>query len=295
MSKSILARQPDGTVQLTITIPADEVKKAYDQALGEVTQNTQVSGFRKGKAPVKLVEEQTDKTKIYEQVLQKMVPQAYLAALEEHQVKPVLPPKVELLKAKEGEDWEIRASTCERPAVTLGDYKEEIRKTLAPAKLWTPGTQKAHPPVGEAGNKTDDTETEEEKSQKVIEVLSQTTKVDLPAIMVEDEVNHALANLLNQTNKLGLTIDQYLASIGKSAEQLRAEYRQKVENDLKLQLILDEIAKKENLEVKDEEIDSLINAAGDEKIKQDLNSPAQRAYLRGILLRRKGLDFLTKL
>lgn len=286
MAKSILARQPDGTVQLTITIPKNEVKKAYDEALAEIIKTVEIPGFRKGKAPKKLAEEKADKTKVYEQVLQKIVPQAYIEAIKENKLSPITTPKVELLKAKEGEDWEFRATTCETPEINLGNYKDEARKALAPTKIWTPGTQKAQ-------KETENTK--DEKTQKVIQALLQIIKFNLPEMLIEDEVNRTLANLINQTEKLGLTIDQYLTSIGKSAEQIRQEYREKVSADLKLQFILNEIAETEKLNVSDKEIEELVGTTGDEAIKKSLENPLQKSYLKGILLRRKALDFLTNL
>lgn len=288
MTKSILARSDTGEIQITITIPRSEIQKAYAEALNETVAKTELPGFRKGKAPQNLVEEKTDKSKIYEQVLQKIIPQAYIEAIKEHQLKPILSPKVELLKVKEGEDWEIRATTCERPIVELGDYKEAVRKELAPSKIWTPGGEKAQ-------KTTENTEnTEDEKTQKVIPILLRVAKVDLPQILVEDELNRTLSNLISQTEKLGLTIDQYLNSIGKTVEQLRDEYRHKVENNLKLEIILDTVGAREKIEVTEEEIEALISAAGDETVKKDLNNSLNRSYLRTILTRRKALDFLTK-
>jgi len=286
MTKSILAKTATGEVQLTITIPVQEIKAAYDKAFEEIAKELELPGFRKGKAPKKLLEEKIDKSKVYERVLQTLVPQAYIEAVKEHNLKPILSPKAELLKVKEGEDWEIRATTCETPEVELGKYKEEVRKALAPTKIWTPGTQKSQ---------KSSENTEDEKTQKVVQKLLEIVKVDLPEMLVEDEVSRTLANLINQTNTLGLTIDQYLSSIGKTAETLRAEYKEKIVGQLKLQFALDEIAEKEKIEVSDKEVDDLIKAAGDEKLKQNLNEPFQKEYLKGILRRRKSLDFLVKL
>lgn len=278
MANSILAKTQTGEIQLTITIPAKEVKKAYDQAWEKIVKETEIQGFRKGKAPKNLVEEKIDKAKIYEQVLQKIVPQAYLEAVKEHRLEPIIPPRVELLKANEGEDWEIRAITCEAPEVNLGNYQEAIRKGPAPTELQkTPKNM------------------EDEKTQKVIEILLETAEVSLPSILVEDELNRSLANLINQTEKLGLTIDQYLRSIGKSADQLRNEYKARIASNLKLQFILEAIAANQGLEISEKEVDDLIAVSGEEKLKQNLNSPGQREYLKGILRRRKVLDFLGKL
>lgn len=290
MANSVLARTEANEVQLTITIPAPTIQKAFEEALADYASKAELPGFRKGKAPQKLVEEKIDKIKVYEEILQKILPEVYVQAIGEHHLQPIIAPKVELLNAKEGEDWQIRATTCERPPVALGDYKEGVRKSVAPAKLWTPD-QKNKVQNGEAGKG----ENHDEKTQRVMQSLLNTAQVNLPSILVEDELNRSLSNLINQTEKLGLTVDQYLASLGKTVDQVRNEYRERVINDLKLQLILDDVAEKEKVEVSDKEVDTLIQASGDEKVKQELNSPSSKAYLKGILARRKALDYLSTL
>jgi trigger factor len=288
MPKAVIAKQPDGTIQLTITISKSTVKKNYDQQLVEAAKKAKIPGFREGKAPKKLVEEKIDKSKVYEEVIQKLVPEAYLEAIKEHQLNPVIAPKVELLKAKEDEDWQFRATTCEAPKIELKDYKTEIRKNLAPAKLWTP----------EKGKVEKDKEQEpsvEEKIQKVIKVLLETIQLVLPSILVEDELNRSLSSLINQANALGMTIDQYAKSTGKTTAQIREEYRIRVESELRLLLILNELAKREKIEVSDKEIEDLTKASGDKKVAKQLTDPLQKEYLRGVLSRRKTLEKLANL
>lgn len=286
MAGSTLAKTDTSEIQLTITIPQQEVGRVYEAALEETAKTTEISGFRKGKAPKDIVEQRVGKDKIYQQVVQKLIPQVYSQAVKEHKLKPVIPPRVELLKAQEGQDWQFRATTAERPKVELGNYKEKVKKALAPTKLWAPDKGKL---------KEENKPTQEEKTQKVIQALLEEVKVTIPPILTEEEVNRALANLINQTNSLGMTVDQYLASIGKSGEQIREEYRQKIEQDLKLQFALNAIAEKEEIKVDKKEIDDLIQATGDQKIKESLDNPLQRVYIEGVLKRRKVLDFLAKL
>lgn len=288
MAKSILAKQPDGAIQLTMTIPVDEVNKGYERAIVDIVNNAEIDGFRKGKAPRKLVEEKTDKSKVYEKVLQDIIPQAYIEAIKEHGLKPIISPKVELLKAKEGEDWEIRATTCEEPAIELGDYKDKVKTALASSKLWTPGK-------GEENKEKTAEATEEEKTQKVIQAVLDSVKIEIPLIIIEEEVNRSVANLINQTNTMGITIDQYLASIGKTPESIREEYNQKTMANYKMQFALDKIAAEEKIEVSDQEIEELIKVSGDEKLKKELENPMQKAYIKGIIARRKTLEFLSKL
>jgi FKBP-type peptidyl-prolyl cis-trans isomerase (trigger factor) len=286
VNKAIIARQPDNTIQLTITINKAVVKKSYNQQLAEAVKKAKIPGFRKGKAPKKLVEEKTDKNKVYEAVIQKLVPEAYLEAIKEHQLNPIIAPKVEILNAKEGEDWQIRAITCEAPQIELKNYQAEIKKNLAPTKLWTPGKDKG---------KEEKEPSHEEKVQKVIETLLKLAQFSLPSILVEDELNRSLSSLINQANSLGMTIDQYAQSIGKTTTQLRQEYQSRVEEELKLLLILNEVVKREKVEVSDKEIDDLAKASGDQKLAKQLADPLQKEYLRGILARRKVLEKLASL
>lgn len=284
---SIFAKTPTGEIQLTITIPAAEIKVAYEKAFTTIAENTELPGFRKGKAPKNLLLEKIDKAKVYEEVLHTIVPENYIKAVQEHKISPVINPKVELLKAKEDEDWEIRATTCEAPEVDLGNYKENVKTAIHTPKLWTPGDGKEGKPKEE---------TQEEKTQKAINALLESVKIEFPEMILDEEVNHALSNLINQTNSLGMTVEQYLNSIGKTSEQIRAEYREKVKKDLTLQMALNKIAREEKLEAAEKEIEDFIGSLGDPKVKESFSSdPMQKELLKGIILRRKALDFISQI
>ncbi len=285
MKKSILARTKSGEIQITVNIPVSEIKKAYEKILEEIVKEIKIPGFRKGKAPKKIVEGKIEKSKIYERVIRELIPQLYAEAIKEHNLNPIITPKIEILKMEENKDWEIRITTCEEPEIELGNYREEIKKVLCPTKIWTPKKLK---------DSAESKDSQDEKIQKVIEKLLEVVKITLPEILVENEVNRALSNLINQTNNLGITIDQYLSSIGKTAQALREEYRRKIIEQLTLQFALDKIAEEEKIEVPESEINDLIKAVNDENLKENFNNSLQRSYLKGILKRRKVLDFLAK-
>ena len=284
---SALKRQDDGTIELTITIPTKKVKTAYDKALVGLTKTTEIKGFRKGKAPTKMVEQKLGKSKIYEEVLKTLVTESYLETVKEHSLKPIVNPKVNIVSMEEGKDWQFTATVCELPKFSLGDYKESVKKALASEKIWVPGKD----------DKTDEkkTENQEERLGKVFQTLLKAIKITVPGIMVEDEVNRSLSKLIDQTARLGVTVEQYLASIDKTAEQLRAEYQKQAEEQMKLELILSAIADKEKIEVKDEEINKMIKAVPDEKAQKSMDTPAQRAYIKQVLRKRTVIDKLAKL
>jgi len=282
---SALNKQPDGTIELTISIPWKRVEESYQKALNKIAQGVTVKGFRKGKAPLKMVEEKTDKSTIYQEALKTLVPEAYLEAVREQKITPILNPQIKVVSLEEGKDWQIIATTCELPAIKLEGYESAIRKALAAEKIWVPGKdeEKATP------------EQENKKLEKIFKTLLGTIAVTLPTILIEEEVNRMLSRLIDQTSKLGLTIEQYLSSIGKTNEQLRQEYQKQAEETLKLELILSAIADEEKISIPDTAVDKMIEATPDEAMRKSLQTPTQRAYIRQLLRKKKMIDNLMKL
>jgi len=284
---SAINKLPDGTIELAITVPWKRVHNSYQKTLTDLTQKSQLKGFRKGKAPKKIVEEQLGKSAIYEEVLKTLVPHVYVEAVKEQKIKPIVNPQIKVISLEEKKDWQIQATTCELPQVKLEDYKGEVKKALAAEKIWVPGKD-------EEKTKTDQT-TQEQRMQKVFATLLKTVKVQIPAILIQQEVERMLSRLIDQTSRLGLTVEQYLASIGKTSDQLRTEYRQQAEESLKLELVLSKIADDQKVEIKEEEVEKMIKATPDEKTRKGLDTPAQRAYIRQLLRKRAVVDFLSKL
>lgn len=283
---SALNRLPNGNLELTITIPWEKVKLAYDEVLTKTVSEATIKGFRKGKAPKKLVEQKANKNILYEETLKLLIPEAYSQAVQEQKIKPVVNPQLRVITTAEGKDWQIQAITCELPEIKLGDYQAEIKKATAADKIWVPGKDQKG---------KDKKTTEEEKLAKIFKTLVETIKFQIPEILVQDEVNRMLSRLIDQTAKLGLTVDQYLVSVGKNINQLKEEYRKQAEELLKIELILSAIADKENISVGDDEIEKLIQAVPDEKTKNNLNTPEQKLYLRQLLRKRKIIDNLSRL
>src|SRR3989344_8670534 len=93
-----MQKEPNGTIKLTITIPSSDVKKTWEEVMGEIVKNEEIQGFRKGKAPRKLVEEKADRGKIREEVLKKLLPIAYAEAVKSQGIKPIINPKIHVEK-----------------------------------------------------------------------------------------------------------------------------------------------------------------------------------------------------
>lgn len=281
-TKSVLAREEDGTIQITLTIARDVVDKTEHEVLTELAKQIEVPGFRRGNAPLDQVKNSVSAQTILEKILSRVLPNAFQEAIKEHGIHPILTPRFELINAGEV-DWQVRAITCEAPKIEIGDYKKEIESSKRVNSLWIPGKDDAKP-KGAAP-------TQAEKENLVIETLLKTSSATIPESLIEEEVNHRLSSLVEQTQKLGLTVEQYLSSTGKTTEGIRAEYAKQARDQITLMLVLSKIAEAEAIEIPDSEIEEA--AASGDQTKTITSS--QKEVVRAILRRRRALDKLVSI
>lgn len=281
LMKSTIQTAPDGSIEFTITLPWADIQSTYMEVVTETAGNAEIAGFRKGKAPKQIVEENIDKTKAYEETIKRLVPKAYTDAVQEHKVAPIMMPQVELKEAQEGKDWVISAKTCERPKISLKDYRKVISdlKSEKAKKIFVPGK--------------DNPSEEKPKGPTVDEVLDKlltAVEATIPEILLEHEVTHQLSLLVDQTKKLGLTVEQYLTSTGKTVDSIRTDYKDIALKNLTLEFGLEAISEKENTVVNDEEVTKIIAGTKTEEERKNLES--QRYYLTSLIRRQKTLDAL---
>ena len=80
--------------RLTIEIPADVVEAEIQKGLQEAQRKAQIPGFRSGKAPMTIIEKRYGKS-VESEVLEKIVPDHYMLAVKEADIKPVSRPEME--------------------------------------------------------------------------------------------------------------------------------------------------------------------------------------------------------
>ncbi len=286
-NKPTIAKSDDGTIQITITIPYTDIKKHKEEVANEYSDKVEIPGFRPGKAPLDKVLEKIPENNLLEKILQKILPNLLSLIFKENNIKPAIYPRIELISAQEEKDWQIRAVTCEIPEINLGDYKKGLPEITRTSSIWVPGKDK---------DNANQNPTREEKEQAVIKHLLETIKFNIPKLLIEEEVNSRLSKLLERIEKLGLSLESYLTSIKKSANDLRKEYEEQSKNAIALDLILSKIAEEENLTVNQNDIDAMIKASQvDRDLAKELDTPEKRQLIEIILRRRKALDFLVSL
>lgn len=123
--KVTLERQDSNQVCLEVEVDAKQVSDTYEKKFREASRRVTVPGFRKGKAPRKLVEKHLYLDALKQEVVENLVSSSYSEALEnlDEPLDPITEPKIELVKFDLNEPLIFKATLEVRPEVKLGDYK----------------------------------------------------------------------------------------------------------------------------------------------------------------------------
>ena len=134
MNVKSVEKQEKSAVELVIEIGGEEFEAAVQKAYLKQRSKINVPGFRKGKAPRKIIEGMFGSGVFYEDAINELYPKAYAEAVEQEKLDVVSWPNVEVLEA--GKDGlTFKATVTVRPEVKLGEYKgltaekEEVKIT----------------------------------------------------------------------------------------------------------------------------------------------------------------------
>ena len=116
--------------KLTIEVPAEELEAALEKAYQKSKNRINIPGFRKGKAPRKMIEKMYGAGIFYEDAANILIPDAYTKAVEECEEVIVSQPEISVVQIEKGNPFIFTAEVAVKPEVTLGDYKGlEVEKT----------------------------------------------------------------------------------------------------------------------------------------------------------------------
>lgn len=132
MSSEII-KQEDNKISLRIAVSPEKFEEAVNKAYHKMRGRFNIPGFRKGKAPRKIVELHYGPEIFYEEAINLSFPEAYEAALEKHELDPVDQPQVDIEKMENGEEVIFIADIEIMPEVLVEGYKGvEVEKVVHP-------------------------------------------------------------------------------------------------------------------------------------------------------------------
>ncbi|MCD7810157.1 MAG: trigger factor [Erysipelotrichaceae bacterium] len=91
------------------------------------------------------------------------------------------------------------------------------------------------------------------------DALIEATPIDVPAVMVDNQLDSMMREIEQSFSQQGMTLDMYAQFTGKTQDDLREDMREEAEKRVKYNLIVDEVVKAENIVVSDEDVDKYFN------------------------------------
>ena len=159
---------------------------------------------------------------------------------------------------------------------TLAEYRADIEKKMQEAA---------------------DAQAEEAAKQDLVNTVVGNAEVDVPAPMVEEKLDDMMQQMGWRMQQQGFGLEQYLKMIGQTEQQMRDMYRSEALNNVKSELVIDEIIKAEAVEADDAEVDKMLEgyATSMEQTLDQLKSSfsgAQLDYFKHRVRINKALDLL---
>jgi FKBP-type peptidyl-prolyl cis-trans isomerase (trigger factor) len=268
--------------------------KAVEAALKEAGKETNIAGFRPGKAPKHLVERALNPEYIESRAAQNLISQLYGSIIDEAKLEPVDYPNVEILQQKKHEPFVFKLMIDVYPEIKLGRYKglevtktivkvteEEVSKVLGTlqdrfSKVSPDGQKEILPLDDEFAKKVSNfgslaelrreievtmrKERQDESDAGVknhlIAGAAADAKVEVPPAMVEREIDVMLDELRASLTQSNLTLEDYLLAIKKDEKVMRNELRNAAEVRIKGKIVLLAIARAEKIKVETAEMDA---------------------------------------
>ena len=411
-------------VTLTIEIEAAEVSKAVNRAAKRLANRVNIPGFRKGKAPRKIVERNVGTDALLQEAFDLIAPKAFSEALDEQKIDPVTRPDIDIVTLEDGKNLVFKATVTPRPEVKLGEYKglkiekaavevsdEDVEKQLknfqdrqgkmveAPegaavedgdfttldfegfvdGEAFEGGKGQDYPlqigsgsfipgfeeqligaKVGEekevnvkfpaeyhsaelAGkdamfkctvrsikhkelpeiddelakkvstfqtldelkadirkNLLENAEQKAENDQRsaVIDLAAENTTVDIPAVMIDNRVTTMIQEMSMRLEQQGMKLEQYLQYAGTDIAKIREDYRETAEKNVKTDLMLEEVAKAEDIKVEAKDLDAEVAGmaaaygATPQQVQKIIKEQGRIGDLAASVLRKKTAQFI---
>jgi trigger factor len=368
--------------KLTVEVDTEKFEKALDRAYNKQKKSIQIPGFRKGKAPRKMVEKMYGEGVFFEDAANILLQETYPEAYEQSGLDIVSQPAVDIVQIEAGKEFIYTAEVAVRPEVTLGKYKgitvtkidtsvgaEEVDAEIEKQRNSNSRTITVERPVEEgdtavidfegfvddvafeggkgenynlvigshqfidtfeeqligksAGEETEvsvtfpedyqaadlagkpavfkvkinevktkelpelddefaqdvsefdtlaeyradvekklqetkETEARRTKEEEAVQKIIDGSKMDMPEPMIDGQVDSMVNEFANNIAQQGLSFEQYMQFTGMTVEKFREQVRPDATKRIQSSLVLGAIAKEENIEVSDEDVDAEI-------------------------------------
>jgi trigger factor len=121
--KSAVENLTPTRAKLTVEVPFEELKPSLDAAYQKIAKQINVPGFRRGKVPPAVIDRQIGRGPVLDEAINAVIPEQYMAALQEHDLEPIAQPEIEVTKLEDNDTLEFTAEVDVKPEFELPDYE----------------------------------------------------------------------------------------------------------------------------------------------------------------------------
>lgn len=310
---------------------------SFEKALIDAGREVKVPGFRPGKAPKQIIEKAISPEYVESRAAQDLISDLYPQIIDEAKIDPVDYPNVEIVTQEKDKPFVFKLSVEVYPEVKLGKYKgiklekksaevseEEILTTLGQmqerlAKFDAEGKKELLPLDDEFAKKVSSfgtmaefkeevrraltaektSEAEADLKNQAVALATDGAKFDLPAAMVEREIDVMIDELKTSLAQSSLTLEDYLRGTKKEEKAMRQELKKSAELRMRGKVVLLEIAKAEKISVNEQEIEQEVKSMAESSGQEPGDfrkkvSVGMKKYIEEYLTRQKALDFVIR-
>ncbi|CAN5480421.1 hypothetical protein BH11ACT8_BH11ACT8_23070 [soil metagenome] len=108
--------------KLTVEVPFEELEPSLAAAYKKIAQQINIPGFRRGKVPPMVIDRQVGRAAVLDAAINEVIPQKYMAALEENSLVPLAQPELEVTKFEDNDVLEFTAEVDIKPEIVLPSF-----------------------------------------------------------------------------------------------------------------------------------------------------------------------------
>ena len=137
-----------------------------------------------------------------------------------------------------------------------------------------------------------------ERRVAAVEQATNNITVDIPEVMIENRINQMIEEMSLSLQQQGLNFEQYMQYANTDIAKVREDYREQAEKDVRMNLMLDEVAKAENLKAENEDISrEIVTMAAQyrttpQEVQKVIREQGRASNLVGNIVRRKAVDVI---
>ena len=372
-------RGEKGKIEVKVDVPKAGFEQKYAEVLTKLGTETNIAGFRPGKAPADVAESHIGYNKVLNETASSLISQHLSQILKKEDLVPLDSPKIAINSLAKGSPFSFSVSFTQKPKVKVGDWRKiKVKKVAAKEvtdadvnesiknifEAWkkrrndksqvtsdksedeqketvkfiydargnripikddsagsTPGVSQAeslHTPgvsqvpddefaraigardlahLRELVKKDLETivadQVETKLEQDVFDQILKIAEVEVPQLLVDDELNRLLVRLSTELEKQGSDLDKYLSEEKTTIDQLKEKWRPQAERNVKITLVMDEIGRGGKVQVGPEEVEQALKGVSETNLSPEQKADLER-YLALSIFQAKTLALVKK-